>query len=165
MSVNGGGRKVNMKSWSLFDGKAFYVGMPSGIPGQPAGRKMAMKMTLPPNYLKSMTMGGPSVGSSGRLVGHGVVLGKTCEIRVVPIKNSNYAGQVKVWMWQKLPLRTEMTSTTKMSGKTQNIKMTMVATQINTAAKPSPALFRVPAGYTVQSMGDFQKQMQGRRGR
>jgi hypothetical protein len=61
-------------------------------------------------------------------------------------------------MWQSLPLRVE--STMQVSGmpagggagapQTRTIKTTLVATKIDTSAKPSAAAFKVPAGYQVQ---------------
>ena len=169
-----GAGKMTMKSWSIFDGKSFYTAMPSGVPGQPAGRKIAMKMTLPPNYLKQILSGNASTmpgmkGVSSRVVGRGVVLGKMCEIRAMNIKNVQMNGQVKMWMWNKLPLRTDTNMTYSMrdpKGKKQPQKMTMtmsmVATQLNTNVNPSPSLFRVPAGYKIQDMSAMQKQMMQR---
>jgi hypothetical protein len=108
-----------------------------------------------------MAMGNSPTGAgAGRIVGRGIILGRPCEIRVVSLNNASYKGQAKIWMWQKLPLRSEISMNIKMRGVTQNMKMSMVATQLNTAVKPSPSLFRLPAGYKVQEMGDFQKQMQ-----
>ncbi len=161
--MNAGGRSMTMNSWSLYDGKSLYAAMPSGMPGQPAGRKVVMRMTLPQNYLNRMAMGNsPTAAGAGRVVGHGTVLGKPCEIRAVDLNNPRYKGQAKIWMWQKLPLRSEISMNMKMQGMTQNMKMSMVATQLNTNVKPSPSLFRLPAGYQVQDMGSFQKQMQAR---
>ena len=162
--MNSGGRQMNMNSWSLYDGKAMYSTLPNGMIGQPTNRKIAMRMTLPPNYLNRMAMGNsPSGAGAGRVVGRGTILGKLCEIRVVNFNDSHVTGQAKIWMWQKLPLRSETFMNIKMSGATQNMKIAMIATQLNTNVKPSPSLFRVPAGYKVQEMSDFQKQMQQRR--
>jgi len=161
--MNAGGRAMTMNSWSLYDGKALYAAMPSGMPGQRGGQKIAMRMTLPQNYLNRMAMGNSPTGAgAGRVAGRGTILGKLCEIRAVDLNNPRYKGQAKIWMWQKLPLRSEISMNMKMQGMTQNMKMSMVATQLNTNVKPSPSLFRLPAGYKVQEMGDFQKQMQAR---
>ena len=172
MDMTVGARKMTMKSWSLFDGKSFYSAMPGGMPGQSAGRKVAMKMTLPPDYIKRMASGNNNLmagmkGVTSRVVGRGLVLGKMCEVRAMNIKNAQMNGQVKMWMWQKLPLRTDTTMTYSMrdsKGKTQPQKMTMsmIATQLNTNVNPSPSLFRLPAGYKIQDMSAMQKQMMQR---
>lgn len=163
VNMSMGAQKTTMNSWSLFDGKALYSALPNGIPGQPAGRKIALKMALPPNYLKSMAMGGASPANSmGRVVGRGNVLGKMCEIRAIDVKRPNASGVVKVWLWQKLPLRTETDMTVTVGKQSQNIKMSMVATQLDTNLKPNPALFRLPAGYTIKDMSAMQKQMMAR---
>ena len=164
------GRQMNINSWSVYDGKALYNELPSGMFGRPANRKIAMRMTLPQNYLNRMATGNSPTGTgAGRIVGHGTILGKPCEIRVISLNDALYKGQAKIWRWQKLPLRSEVSTNIKIGGATQKMKMSMVATQLNTNVKPSPALFRLPAGYKVQEMGGkvqemggFQKQMQGR---
>jgi hypothetical protein len=78
-----------------------------------------------------------------------------------------------MWMWQGLPLRSEMAMTFKKPkgqkaarGQTPNIppmNITMVATQLNTSVRPAATLFRLPSGYKVQDMGDFNKMMQQKR--
>lgn len=154
-----GARKYTTNTWSIFDGKSFYSGMPSGMPGQSA-RKVAMKMTLPPNYVKNILMGGSAASlDKSRVVGHGMILGKPCEIRAINMNDARASGQVKMWLWQNLPLRTEMTLKSKARGAMQNMQMSLVATQLNTGIKPNPALFRLPAGITVQDMSAMQKQM------
>lgn len=155
------GRQMTMNSWSLYDGKSLYASLPSGMPGQASGRKVALRTALPRDYFKRMTMGNsPLTAGGGRLAGHGTVLGKVCEIRVLDLNNPGYTGQAKIWMWQKLPLRSEISMNMRTSGGTRNMKMSMVATQLNTNVKPSPLLFRLPAGYQIKEMGRFQKRIQ-----
>lgn len=161
--MNVGGRQMNMNSWSLYDGKAMYTTLPNGMLSQPTNRKIAIRMMLPPNYLNRMAMGNSPLGAgAGRLIGRGTILGKPCEIRVTSFNNLNYKGRAKIWMWQKLPLRSEIFIDFKIIGATANMKTSMIATQLNTDVKPSPSLFRLPTGYKVQEMSDFQKQMQQR---
>lgn len=161
--MNAGGKQTTMNSWSFYDGKALYSLFPRvpGAPGGAVGNKTVMRMKMPENYLSQMLMGNAQVvAGRGRLAGRGTILGKPCEIRVTSFNYPTYKGQAKIWTWQKLPLRSEISMNIKMGGGMQNMKMSMVATQLNTAVKPSPSLFRLPAGYKVQEMGDFQKQMQ-----
>jgi hypothetical protein len=76
-----------------------------------------------------------------------------------------------MWMWQNLPLRTEMTMQFKRQANPASksppmqmptTKMTLVATQLNTSVRPTAATFRVPAGYTIQDMGNMQKPMRSK---
>ncbi len=163
MHMNARGRAINIQSWTIFDGQALYMAMPNGMPGQVQNRKVAMRMTMPVNYLERMATGrvpGIENAGAGRIVGRGTVLGKPCTIRVLPIRYPQMHGQVKMWMWQNLPLRTETSMMMTLRGKPQNVTMTMAATQLNTNIQPSPSLFRLPAGYQVQNMSALQKQMQ-----
>ena len=164
--VGGSSQSIQTDSWVFSDGKALYSALPTMMPGQKTGVKTALKLALPRGgFNDMMTMGtGVSPSAANRVVGHGTILGHPCEIRSF---NGNIRGnqtQAKVWIWQTLPLRTEVTMTQKMGGKAQVIKITSAATQVNTAFKPSPALFRLPTGYKVQSMANLQGQM-GRRPR
>ena len=90
-------------------------------------------------------MGGtPFVGSgTGTVVGKASVLGRPCEIRTFGPRSAG--PTVKMWVWNGLPLRTEMTLP-------QGGKMTTEATQVEMAPKLSPSLFKLPAGYTVKEM-------------
>lgn len=154
------GSNVNTTSWTISDGHSVYTGIPSGLPGQ-AKRKVAIKMTLPPGFMARMTKMGKDIAASShnRVVGHSAILGKPCDIYAANSKSSAGMTQSKVWVWHNLPLRTETTMTIKAGGKSQVLKTTMVATQVDTSFKPSPSLFRVPGGYQVQTMAQFEKQM------
>src|SRR5262249_31592965 len=105
------------------------------------------KQVLHIKMTKGASAGGPMGGSpfvggsAGKLVGKGTVLGRPCEIRMMGTKNPGH--EVKVWVWNGLPLRSEIPLP-------QGGKMTTEATQVETAPKLSAALFKLPAGYTVK---------------
>jgi len=153
-----------MNSWSVFDGQTVTMGMPGP-------QRRAMRMKVPPNYQSQMMAGGAAgmTGASlGKVIGRATILGKPCVIRTVTLNTAQMNSRSKIWMWQNLPLRTEMAMQFK-TGKTnpaqksptmmRPMKMTMVATQLNTTIRPTAATFRIPAGYTIQNMGDMQKKM------
>jgi hypothetical protein len=171
MHMGSGARAMNMNSWSIYDGKAMYV----AVPGQD---RRVLRMKVPKNFLSQITtggMGGLGVNSQAtKVVGRGTVLGKPCEIRVSSANTAYGSTKAKIWMWQGLPLRTEMAMTFKKAkgkparGQMANMppmNIATVATQLNTNVRPAATLFRLPSGYTVQDMGDFNKMMQQQRRR
>ncbi len=123
-----------------------------------------MRLKLSPEQSRRMMMGAlNSLGAQtggGKLVGRATVLGKPCEIREATVTNRSVKARTRMWMWQSLPLRVE--STMQVSGmpagggagapQTRTIKTTLLATKVDTAAKPSAASFKVPAGYQIQDM-------------
>jgi hypothetical protein len=160
------GKATNITGWTIYDGTYVYTHMPMmGMGGANSGKR-AMRLKLSPEQSRRMMMGAlNSLGGQpggGKQVGKGTVLGKPCVIRESTMNNPNMKARTRMWMWQGLPLRVE--STVQVSGmrpgaapragasQVRTIKTTAVATKIDTSAKPSSALFKVPAGYQVQDM-------------
>lgn len=155
------GRPASITGWTIYDGTNVYTHMPEmGA----TGAKRVMRLKLSPAQARRMMLGAfNSLGAQtggGKLVGKATVLGKPCEIREATMNNRSVKARTRMWLWQNLPLRIE--STMQVSGmpaggragapQTRTIKTTVVATNINTSAKPSPTAFKVPAGYQVQDM-------------
>jgi hypothetical protein len=135
ISIGSAGKKSQIQSWSLGDGTYLY----------------SYQLTMGKQVLRLKPRRGPGaagpagttpfLAGAGKVVGKATFLGKPCEIRVIGAGNPG--GGMKMWVWKGLPLRTEVTVR-------QGGKLTTEATQIETAPKLSPALFRVPAGYQVR---------------
>ncbi len=156
------GQDVNTNSWTFTDGKALYTAMTGEMLSQPAGRKVVLRTMLPRDYFKRLMEMGTRLTPSNqsRVIGHSTILGKPCEIRAVDSNSRASITHNKVWVWKNLPLRMESTTTMKAGGKSYISKTTSIATQLDTNFKPSPSLFRVPAGYKVETMQQFEKEMQ-----
>lgn len=144
LKVNGpNGQKMDMKGWAMSDGTYFYF-------YQPMMGSTVRRMKLPKNAPGGPGMGLPMMGSGqvgGKAVGKGNVLGKACEIRQVQ------GG--KVWLWKGIPLKAEMSAPAAPGGPGGGrpaMNMSLVATKVDTAVKPSPSLFKVPAGLKIQDM-------------
>lgn len=162
MSVGRAGSRVPpINTWMIFDGHTAYVAMPPMMAGM---GKIALKVSPNSAQLKQLSGGGNivGIGASGKVVGKGTVLGKPCEIRQATSSTPRGTSQIKSWVWQGLPLRTEIQSKSSAGAATS---ITMVATQVNTSIKPAASLFKVPAGYTVQDMSALLKQMGGMMGK
>jgi hypothetical protein len=158
---NGG--PATIKGWTIYDGTYVYTYMPMMGSG---GGKRVMRMKLPPEVSRRMMMGGLNslAGPAGqsKVVGKATLLGKPCQIRESTMSNQRVKARTRLWMWQGLPLRIE--STMQVSGmqagrapnaaasQTRTIRTNLVATKVDTSSKPSAALFKVPAGYSVQDM-------------
>jgi len=138
MSIGAAASQGAMQTWSIGNGTDVYT-------YQPMMGKQVMHMKVPKGGGAGGPMGGtPFVGGgTGKVVGKGTVLGRSCEIRMIGTKNTGH--EVKVWVWNGLPLRSEIPLP-------QGGKLTTEATQIETAPKLSPALFKLPAGYTVKEL-------------
>jgi outer membrane lipoprotein-sorting protein len=138
MTIGATASKSPMQTWSIGDGTNVYA-------YQPALGKQVLRMKIPKSAGGGGPMGGtPFVASgSGTVVGKATVLGRSCEIRALGPKSAG--PNVKMWVWNGVPLRTEMILP-------QGGKMTTEATNIETAPKLSPALFKLPAGYTIKEM-------------
>ena len=133
----GAGGGMNLKTWTIFDGKSLYVAMPP-MPGSAGAGTRVMRMKLPPNALASMP---GSIGMPG-MSGLNAAQGK---------------GRFKLWMWQSLPLRADIQMLVNPRGRrgapgATSVRVSMRATSLNTSARPSPALFRLPAGSQVQDV-------------
>jgi hypothetical protein len=159
MSRRAGARPAKISTWTIFDGKALYIATPG--PNGPTNRVMRMK--LPPNYLQQMMSGAlpgmpgaAASGQSGKVVGRATLLGKPCVIRLVNTPTPRGNARVKVWMWQNLPLRTEVAM--KPSAPAEGgfaippINLTMLATKLDLASKPSAALFKLPTGIQIRDI-------------
>jgi hypothetical protein len=136
MSIGATASKSAMQTWSIGNGADVYT-------YQPALGKQVLHMKVSKGKGSAGPIGGtPFVGNStGKVIGKATVMGRPCEIRAIGARGSGPA--VKMWVWNGLPLRTEMTLP-------QGGKMTTEATQVETAPKLAPALFKLPAGYTVK---------------
>jgi hypothetical protein len=157
------GKPASITGWTIYDGTHVYSYMPTMAMG--AGKRV-MRMKLSPEMSRRMMMGAlNSVGAQaggGKMVGKGTVLGKPCVIREAVMNTNQMKSRTRMWMWQGLPLRVD--STMQVTGmqpgaapnagtsQTRTIKTTLAATKIDTSTSPSPALFKVPAGYQVQDM-------------
>ena len=135
MSIGSGGTTRQIQTWSLGDGSYVYSYQP--MMGKQVLRLKAR--TGPGAAGPAGTM--PFLVGGGKVVGKATLLGRPCEIRVMGAGNPG--GGMKMWTWRGLPLRTEVDVP-------RGGKVTTEATQIETAPKLSPALFRVPAGYQVR---------------
>lgn len=145
-----------MNTWMISDGKFMYTSNPM------MGKKvMRMKIPTQAAAASAMTMPGMNVtgaATGGKLVGRANVLGKPCEVRLMTVSTPQMDMRMKMWMWRGLALKMEnamkMKSAPKTSGgatpRIPNINMTMTATKLDLNPKLSPALFKVPAGYTIQ---------------
>jgi hypothetical protein len=127
--------------WCFFDGSAFYTHAPR------YGRRV-LRWTLSgvPAFTGFPLFSPPS--DAGDVAGHGVVLGRTCEIRAHgPGEARDVAYARKVWLWHDLALRIEYPiELPAASGLDQ-----VVATRIEPTPTLSPALFQVPPGYRIEA--------------
>lgn len=163
-----------MNTWTISDGKTVYVS--NSMMG-----KKAMRVKVTPQMANTSMPGVPGMnvagGTSGKLVGHANVLGKPCEIRLMTANTPQMDMRMKLWTWRNLPLKIESSMKMKSrplgapgsapsgaAGRTMpkmpTINTTMTATKLDLNPKLSPALFKVPAGYTIQdasSMGRRQR--------
>jgi hypothetical protein len=97
--------------------------------------KQVLRMKMPKDGGGAGPTGVPIGGTkAGKVIGKATILGKPCEIRQI--------DTAKVWMWKGLALKME-----NQGG--QGMPMSMTATKLEMPFKASPALFKVPAGYTV----------------
>jgi hypothetical protein len=132
--VNAQGKSMDITSWVISDGESIYMHTP--MQGQSATR---MKLTQ--DILKKMDsnmsmMQAPK--NLGKVLGKANIAGKDCEIREMP---QGVTG--KMWVWQNLPLKMEIT------GK-NGVGMTMEATKVETPVTLAPTIFKVPAGMKIQ---------------
>lgn len=139
--VTAQGRTMDMTSWVISDGKNVYMHGP--MQGQ-----TVMKMKVDPKQIAAR--GGLNMMSApknlGKALGKATIAGKQCEIREMP-KGANG----KIWIWQNLPLKMELTDAS-------GVGMTMEATKVETPVNLPANLFQVPAGMKVQ---DFQMPARG----
>lgn len=146
------GPAVEDKEWTICDGKAVYVSWSSHD-------AMQLQAT---SFLKRGIIGlmlhqglVPS-----KLIGHAVLLGKPCEVRLSEARDPRIRSQdsLKLWLWDMLPLRAESRSEflgdkipadTTVKERKGIFTISLVVTSLNTNFRPSSALFRVPAGYKI----------------
>ena len=141
-----------MKTWTISDGKSMYMSNPM------MGKKvMRVKMPTQATAASMMTTPGMNV-TGGKLVGRANILGKPCEVRQTTVSTPQMDMKMKMWMWRGMPLKTEtlvkMKNASRPSGgatpNIPNVNVVMTATKLDLNPKLSPALFKVPAGYTIQ---------------
>jgi len=131
------GKPMDITTWVIYDGQNVYS-------HNPMMGKVVQRMKVTPEMAKSMANGGlPMAAPSnlGKAVGKGNVAGKACNIH-----NLGDKGAGKIWVWENLPLKMEVSLG-------QAGQMKMEATKVETSIPVKPADFKVPAGLTVQ---DFQ---------
>ncbi len=145
-----------MNTWTISDGKFMYMSSPM------MGKKvMRVKVQSQDGAMPSMGMPGMNMtgaATGGKLVGRANILGKPCEVRLMTMSTPQMDMRMKMWMWRGLPLKIENAMKMKNAPRTSggatpripNINMTMTATKLDLNPKLSPALFKVPAGYTIQ---------------
>jgi hypothetical protein len=120
---------TQFQTWSISDGKFVYTQRP--------GTPTVLRMKLPKEgqaMLASATPFAPGGKDKGKLIGKARILGKQCEIRQLD-------RGAKLWVWDGLPLRMEMTG---------GANMTMAATKIEVPARVDPGKFKVPSGYKIE---------------
>ena len=156
-------RTMTVHSWSLYDGTYFYtVTSSKRVSRQWVAPEFAGRVASKPYELVG------AIPNARKLVGRGVVLGKPCEIRQTSARHIISNGgsiryYARVWMWRGLPLRIESSIQTSPGSATtrrprnadmrgSTIKTSMVATGVDISSKPSPALFKVPAGSMIQDV-------------
>jgi hypothetical protein len=127
--------------WCFFDGTAFYSHAP-----RYGRRVLCWSRSGVPAFTGFPLFSLPS--DAGDLAGHGVVLGRTCEIRAHgPGEARDVAYARKVWLWHALALRIEYPIELPASSGPDQV----VATRIEPGPALSPALFEVPSGYRVEA--------------
>lgn len=139
--VTAQGKTMDMNSWVISDGKNVYMHGP--MQGQ-----TVMKMKVDPKQIAAR--GGLNMMSApknlGKSLGKATIAGKECEIREMP-----KGATGKIWIWQNLPLKMELTSA-------NGVSMTMEATKVESPVTLPASIFQVPAGMKVQ---DFQMPARG----
>jgi hypothetical protein len=132
-------------AWVIYDGKYGYV--------HTAGKKV-LRRPVPPEQaaagLGGMTALGMGTGV-GQVIGKEQILGKPCEVR-------QQAG-VKVWVWQGLTLKAQVTPPSPAAGRSApgtprkgappTGPTTVEAMQLDVSTHPAESLFKVPAGYEI----------------
>lgn len=134
--ANINGKSMDLKTWVISDGQNLYS-------HNPMQGNVVNRTKLTPAMLQQAG-GGPMVAAPknlGKPIGKATVAGKPCAIHALPqVKGA------KMWVWQNLPLKMEMSGP-------QGPGMKMEATKVETGIPVAATTFKVPAGMQVK---DFQ---------
>lgn len=139
-----GARPIKMDGWVIGDGKYIYTSLQG--PGKHVRRSLAQL-----NGHEMDPTGMPLIAGAtdvGKPDGTGTVLKRPCEIRKM--------GPARFWVWKSLPLKMEMDLGA-------DRRVVMEAIQLDTAYKPSPSLFKVPAGSQIKDAQAPPPQRHGQR--
>jgi hypothetical protein len=102
-------RSMTRRSWSLYDGTYFYMATPSmskRVSRRWAAPEFAGRVASKPYELVGALT---ALTDASKLVGRGVVLSKSCEIRQTSVRyalsnGGSMRSYARVWMWRGLPL-------------------------------------------------------------
>jgi hypothetical protein len=137
LQVQFGQSPMNVKSWSISDGKYLYNW--SGMLGKTVTRSEIGKDPNMPGLSGLQSLGENL--NKGKLLGKATILKRPCDIRQIE--------GAKVWIWKGIPLKV----TSPPNGPRGQV--TVVATKVETNVKAAASSFKVPVGYQVKDMKDL----------